>query len=132
VKVTKCVSSRVVIKHIDGWRMTVRAGDGRRRQDAQGSIMTALGSRGADLKDMQADGRAATLDYMVRRADSSVSKPSYRTMTRGTGLCIMCSSLRGVCREAGTRPRGLIANAGVFALAPLEFSAARQAVHRSR
>jgi GTP-binding protein len=70
---------RVVIKHIDGVahepyeQVTVDADS-----DAQGSIMSALGSRGADLKDMQADGRGRVrLDYMVPPAVSSGFKPSF-------------------------------------------------------
>ncbi len=58
---------RVVIKQIDGAphepyeQVTVDAD-----ADAQGDIMSALGSRGAELKDMQADGRGRIrLDYMV-------------------------------------------------------------------
>src|ERR1700733_5778960 len=58
---------RVVVKQVDGAphepyeQVTVDADS-----NAQGDIMSALGSRGAELKDMQADGRGRIrLDYMV-------------------------------------------------------------------
>ena len=79
---------RVVIKQIDGVahepyeQVTVDAD-----ADAQGDIMSALGSRGAELKDMQADGRGRVrLDYMVPSRGLIGFQTEFRTMTRGTGL----------------------------------------------
>ena len=84
---------RVVIKQIDGAphepyeQVTVDAD-----ADAQGDIMSALGSRGAELKDMQADGRGRVrLDYMVPSRGLIGFQTEFRTMTRGTGCCTMCS-----------------------------------------
>jgi len=79
---------RVVIKQIDGAphepyeQVTVDAD-----ADAQGDIMSALGSRGAELKDMQSDGRGRVrLDYMVPSRGLIGFQTEFRTMTRGTGL----------------------------------------------
>jgi GTP-binding protein len=113
---------KVVIKQIDGTahepyeQVTVDA-DG----TAQGDIMSALGSRGAELKDMQADGRGRVrLDYMVPSRGLIGFQTEFRTMTRGTGLLHHVFDHYGpvVPRELGQRPQGvLIANGQGVALA---------------
>jgi GTP-binding protein len=118
---------RVVIKQIDGAahepyeQVTVDAD-----ADAQGNIMSALGSRGAELKDMQADGRGRIrLDYMVPSRGLIGFQTEFRTMTRGTGLLHHVFDHYGpvVQRELGQRPNGvLIANGQGTALAYSLFS----------
>jgi GTP-binding protein len=118
---------RVVIKQIDGRphepyeQVTVDAD-----ADAQGDIMSALGSRGAELKDMQADGRGRIrLDYMVPSRGLIGFQTEFRTMTRGTGLLHHVFDHYGpvVQRELGQRPNGvLIANGQGTALAYSLFS----------
>jgi GTP-binding protein len=118
---------RVVIKQIDGAahepyeQVTVDAD-----ADAQGDIMSALGSRGAELKDMQADGRGRIrLDYMVPSRGLIGFQTEFRTMTRGTGLLHHVFDHYGpvVQRELGQRPNGvLIANGRGTALAYSLFS----------
>jgi GTP-binding protein len=113
---------RVVIKQIDGAphepyeQVTVDAD-----ADAQGDIMSALGSRGAELKDMQADGRGRIrLDYMVPSRGLIGFQTEFRTMTRGTGLLHHVFDHYGpvVQRELGQRANGvLIANGQGTALA---------------
>ncbi|MGA2779797.1 MAG: translational GTPase TypA [Steroidobacteraceae bacterium] len=118
---------RVVIKQVDGQphepyeQVTVDADS-----DAQGDIMSALGSRGAELKDMQADGRGRVrLDYMVPSRGLIGFQTEFRTMTRGTGLLHHVFDHYGplVQRELGQRPNGvLIANGQGTALAYSLFS----------
>jgi GTP-binding protein len=118
---------KVVIKQIDGVahepyeQVTVDADS-----DAQGDIMSALGSRGAELKDMQADGRGRVrLDYMVPSRGLIGFQTEFRTMTRGTGLLHHVFDHYGpvVPRELGQRPQGvLIANGQGVALAYSLFS----------
>ena len=118
---------RVVIKQVDGAahepyeQVTVDADS-----DAQGDIMSALGSRGAELKDMQADGRGRVrLDYMVPSRGLIGFQTEFRTMTRGTGLLHHVFDHYGpvVQRELGQRPNGvLIANGQGVALAYSLFS----------
>jgi GTP-binding protein len=118
---------RVVIKQIDGVahepyeQVTVDADS-----EAQGAIMQALGSRGADLKDMQADGRGRVrLDYMVPSRGLIGFQTEFRTMTRGTGLLHHVFDHYGpvVQRELGQRPNGvLISNGQGTALAYSLFS----------
>jgi GTP-binding protein len=118
---------RVVIKQIDGAahepyeQVTVDAD-----ADAQGDIMSALGSRGAELKDMQADGRGRVrLDYMVPSRGLIGFQTEFRTMTRGTGLLHHVFDHYGpvVQRELGQRPNGvLVANGQGTALAYSLFS----------
>jgi len=118
---------RVVIKQIDGAphepyeQVTVDADS-----DAQGNVMSALGSRGAELKDMQADGRGRVrLDYMVPSRGLIGFQTEFRTMTRGTGLLHHVFDHYGpvVQRELGQRPQGvLIANGQGTALAYSLFS----------
>jgi len=118
---------RVVIKTIDGVahepyeQVTVDADS-----DAQGDIMSALGSRGAELKDMQADGRGRVrLDYMVPSRGLIGFQTEFRTMTRGTGLLHHVFDHYGpvVQRELGQRPQGvLISNGQGVALAYSLFS----------
>jgi GTP-binding protein len=118
---------RVVIKQVDGAahepyeQVTVDADAA-----AQGDIMSALGSRGADLKDMQADGRGRIrLDYMVPSRGLIGFQTEFRTMTRGTGLLHHVFDHYGpvVQRELGQRPNGvLIANGQGTALAYSLFS----------
>jgi GTP-binding protein len=118
---------RVVIKQIDGAahepyeQVTVDAD-----AEAQGDIMSALGSRGAELKDMQADGRGRIrLDYMVPSRGLIGFQTEFRTMTRGTGLLHHVFDHYGpvVQRELGQRANGvLIANGQGTALAYSLFS----------
>jgi GTP-binding protein len=118
---------RVVIKQIDGAphepyeQVTVDAD-----ADAQGDIMSALGSRGAELKDMQADGRGRVrLDYMIPSRGLIGFQTEFRTMTRGTGLLHHVFDHYGpvVQRELGQRANGvLIANGLGKALAYSLFS----------
>jgi GTP-binding protein len=113
---------RVVVKQVDGMahepyeQVTVDADSA-----AQGDIMSALGSRGAELKDMQADGRGRIrLDYMVPSRGLIGFQTEFRTMTRGTGLLHHVFDHYGpvVQRELGQRPNGvLIANGQGTALA---------------
>ena len=118
---------RAVIKQIDGTphepyeQVTVDADS-----DAQGDIMMALGSRGAELKDMQADGRGRVrLDYMIPSRGLIGFQTEFRTMTRGTGLLHHVFDHYGplMQRELGQRPSGvLIANGQGTALAYSLFS----------
>ncbi len=118
---------RVVIKYVDGVahepyeQVTVDADS-----DAQGDIMSALGSRGAELKDMQADGRGRVrLDYMVPSRGLIGFQTEFRTMTRGTGLLHHVFDHYGpvMQRELGQRPQGvLISNGQGVALAYSLFS----------
>ena len=118
---------RVVIKQIDGVahepyeQVTVDADS-----DAQGAIMQALGSRGGDLKDMQADGRGRVrLDYMIPSRGLIGFQTEFRTMTRGTGLLHHVFDHYGpvVQKELGQRPNGvLISNGQGVALAYSLFS----------
>ena len=118
---------RVVIKQVDGLpqepyeQVTVDADS-----DAQGDIMSALGSRGAELKDMQADGRGRVrLDYLVPSRGLIGFQTEFRTMTRGTGLLHHVFDHYGplVQRELGQRANGvLIANGQGTALAYSLFS----------
>jgi GTP-binding protein len=118
---------RVVIKQVDGAahepyeQVTVDADS-----DAQGDIMQALGSRGAELKDMQADGRGRVrLDYMIPSRGLIGFQTEFRTMTRGTGLLHHVFDHYGpvVPRELGQRPQGvLISNGQGVALAYSLFS----------
>jgi GTP-binding protein len=113
---------RVVVKQVDGAphepyeQVTVDADS-----DAQGDIMSALGSRGAELKDMQADGRGRIrLDYIVPSRGLIGFQTEFRTMTRGTGLLHHVFDHYGpvVQRELGQRPNGvLVANGQGTALA---------------
>jgi GTP-binding protein len=113
---------RVVVKQVDGAahepyeQVTVDADS-----EAQGDIMSALGSRGAELTDMQADGRGRIrLDYMVPSRGLIGFQTEFRTMTRGTGLLHHVFDHYGpvVQRELGQRPNGvLIANGQGTALA---------------
>jgi GTP-binding protein len=107
---------RVVIKYIDGVahepyeQVTVDADS-----DAQGDVMSALGSRGAELKDMQADGRGRVrLDYMVPSRGLIGFQTEFRTMTRGTGLLHHVFDHYGpvVQRELGQRPQGVLISNG--------------------
>ena len=118
---------RVVIKQVVGVphepyeQVTVDAD-----ADAQGDIMSALGSRGAELKDMQADGRGRIrLDYMMPSRGLIGFQTEFRTMTRGTGLLHHVFDHYGpvVQRELGQRANGvLIANGQGIALAYSLFS----------
>jgi GTP-binding protein len=118
---------RVVIKQIDGVahepyeQVTVDADS-----DAQGAIMQALGSRGGDLKDMQADGRGRVrLDYMIPSRGLIGFQTEFRTMTRGTGLLHHVFDHYGpvVQKDLGQRPNGvLISNGQGVALAYSLFS----------
>ena len=118
---------RVVVKQIQGAahepyeQVTVDAD-----AEAQGDIMSALGSRGAELRDMQADGRGRIrLDYMVPSRGLIGFQTEFRTMTRGTGLLHHVFDHYGpvVQRELGQRPNGvLIANGQGTALAYSLFS----------
>ncbi len=118
---------RVVIKQINGAshepieQVTIDADS-----EAQGAIMQALGSRGGDLKDMQADGRGRVrLDYMIPSRGLIGFQTEFRTMTRGTGLLHHVFDHYGpvVPRQLGQRPNGvLISNGQGVALAYSLFS----------
>jgi GTP-binding protein len=118
---------RVVIKQVDGAphepieQVTIDADS-----DAQGAIMQALGSRGAELKDMQADGRGRVrLDYMIPSRGLIGFQTEFRTMTRGTGLLHHVFDHYGpvVPRQLGQRANGvLISNGQGVALAYSLFS----------
>jgi GTP-binding protein len=118
---------RVVIKQVDGAahepieQVTIDADS-----EAQGAIMQALGSRGGDLKDMQADGRGRVrLDYMIPSRGLIGFQTEFRTMTRGTGLLHHVFDHYGpvVPRQLGQRPNGvLISNGQGVALAYSLFS----------
>jgi GTP-binding protein len=118
---------RVVIKHVDGAahepieQVTIDADS-----EAQGAVMQALGSRGGDLKDMQADGRGRVrLDYMIPSRGLIGFQTEFRTMTRGTGLLHHVFDHYGpvVPRQLGQRPNGvLISNGQGVALAYSLFS----------
>jgi GTP-binding protein len=118
---------RVVIKQVNGAphepieQVTIDADS-----DAQGAIMQALGSRGAELKDMQADGRGRVrLDYMIPSRGLIGFQTEFRTMTRGTGLLHHVFDHYGpvVQRQLGQRPNGvLISNGQGVALAYSLFS----------
>jgi GTP-binding protein len=118
---------RVVIKQVNGAahepieQVTIDADS-----EAQGAIMQALGSRGADLKDMQADGRGRVrLDYMIPSRGLIGFQTEFRTMTRGTGLLHHVFDHYGpvVPRQLGQRPNGvLISNGQGVALAYSLFS----------
>jgi GTP-binding protein len=118
---------RVVIKQVNGAahepieQVTIDADS-----DAQGAIMQALGSRGGDLKDMQADGRGRVrLDYMMPSRGLIGFQTEFRTMTRGTGLLHHVFDHYGpvVQRQLGQRPNGvLISNGQGVALAYSLFS----------
>jgi GTP-binding protein len=118
---------RVVIKQVDGAahepieQVTIDADS-----DAQGAIMQAIGSRGGDLKDMQADGRGRVrLDYMIPSRGLIGFQTEFRTMTRGTGLLHHVFDHYGpvVQRQLGQRPNGvLISNGQGIALAYSLFS----------
>jgi len=113
---------RVVVKEIDGAshepyeQLAIDADS-----EAQGEIMTALGSRGAELKDMQADGRGRVrLDYLIPSRGLIGFQTEFRTMTRGTGLLHHVFDHYGpvVPRPLGQRPRGvLVSNAQGMSLA---------------
>jgi GTP-binding protein len=118
---------RVVIKQVDGAahepieQVTIDADS-----EGQGAIMQALGSRGGDLKDMQADGRGRVrLDYMIPSRGLIGFQTEFRTMTRGTGLLHHVFDHYGpvVPRQLGQRPNGvLISNGQGVALAYSLFS----------
>jgi GTP-binding protein len=118
---------RVVIKQVEGAahepveQVTIDADS-----DSQGAIMQALGSRGGDLKDMQADGRGRVrLEYMIPSRGLIGFQTEFRTMTRGTGLLHHVFDHYGpvVQRQLGQRPNGvLISNGQGVALAYALFS----------
>jgi len=79
---------QVVVKEIDGKphepieQLTVDI-----EADAQGAVMTALGERGANLTNMQPDGRGRVrLDYMIPSRGLIGFQTDFRTLTSGTGL----------------------------------------------
>ena len=118
---------RVVIKTIDGvahepYEQVAVDVD----SESQGDVMSALGRRGAELKDMQADGRGRVrLDYMIPSRGLIGFQTEFRTMTRGTGLLHHVFDHYGpvVPRELGQRPQGvLISNGQGMALAYSLFS----------
>lgn len=112
----------VVIKQIDGAahepyeQLTVDV-----EGDVQGDVMSALGSRGAELRDMQSDGRGRVrLDYMIPSRGLIGFQTEFRTLTRGSGLMHHVFDHYGpvVQRELGRRLRGvLVSNAQGTALA---------------
>jgi GTP-binding protein len=78
----------VIFKEIDGERcepfetLTVDLDS-----ENQGAVMEALGARGADLKDMQPDGRGRVrLDYVVPSRGLIGFQSEFRSMTSGSGI----------------------------------------------
>jgi GTP-binding protein len=118
---------KVVIKQVDGIahepyeQVTVDVDS-----DAQGDVMSALGGRGAELKDMQADGRGRVrLDYLIPSRGLIGFQTEFRTLTRGTGLMYHVFDHYGpvVQRPLGQRPQGvLVSNGQGVALAYSLFS----------
>ncbi|MFL6547759.1 MAG: translational GTPase TypA [Povalibacter sp.] len=93
---------------------------------SQGSVMQALGERGAQLTGMHADGRGRVrLDYTIPSRGLIGFQTDFRTMTSGTGLMHHIFDHFGpvLDREIGQRQNGvLIANAQGKALAYALFS----------
>jgi GTP-binding protein len=106
---------QVVVKEIDGVlhepieQLTVDI-----EADAQGAAMTALGERGANLTNMQADGRGRVrLDYTIPSRGLIGFQTDFRTLTSGTGLIYHVFDHFGpmLDRELAQRVNGvLIAN----------------------
>ncbi len=107
---------RVVVKHIDGVAhepyelLTVDIEDA-----GQGSVMQALGERGAQLRAMQPDGRGRVrLDYLVPSRGLIGFQTEFRTLTSGTGLLYHVFDHYGpqVAGDLGVRVNGvLVSNA---------------------
>ncbi|MBM5811203.1 MAG: translational GTPase TypA [Gammaproteobacteria bacterium] len=88
---------------------------------AQGAVMAALGSRGAELADMVPDGRGRVrLDYRIPSRGLIGFQTEFRTLTSGTGLMYHVFDHFGpvVPRELASRAAGvMISNARGTALA---------------
>jgi len=101
---------RVVVKEIDGVRhepfeqLSVDV-----RDEHQGTVMEALGSRGGDLRDMMPDGRGRVrLDWIIPARGLIGFQSEFRTMTSGSGLYVHAFDHFGPVRrvERTRRPNG--------------------------
>ncbi len=82
---------------------------------SQGAVMTALGSRGAQLQAMHPDGKGRVrLDYMIPARGLIGFQTEFRTLTSGLGLLFHVFDHYGplLDKEIAARPNGvMIANA---------------------
>ena len=108
---------QVVIKQIDGVahepieQLTVDV-----EATAQGAVMTALGERGANLTNMQPDGRGRIrLDYTIPSRGLIGFQTDFRTLTSGTGLLYHVFDHFGpmVDRVLAQRTSGVLISNGV-------------------
>jgi GTP-binding protein len=97
----------VIFKEIDGQRcepfetLTVDLDT-----DSQGAVMERLGSRGAELKDMQADGRGRVrLDYVIPSRGLIGFQSEFRSITSGTGIIYHVFDHYGPSRERAPHRR---------------------------
>jgi GTP-binding protein len=118
---------RAVVKEIDGVKkepyesVTIDLDE-----KSQGSVMQALGERGAQLTGMQADGKGRVrLDYVIPSRGLIGFQTDFRTLTSGTGVLHHIFDHWGpvLDREIGQRQNGvLISNGQGKALAYALFS----------
>jgi GTP-binding protein len=112
----------VIFKEIDGHRcepfenLTVDVDS-----DDQGTVMERLGARGAELKDMQSDGRGRVrLDYVIPSRGLIGFQSEFRSLTSGSGILYHVFDHYGAARERAPHRRGngvLISNGQGKALA---------------
>jgi GTP-binding protein len=112
----------VIFKEIDGHRcepfenLTVDVDS-----DDQGTVMERLGARGAELKDMQPDGRGRVrLDYVIPSRGLIGFQSEFRSLTSGSGILYHVFDHYGAARERAPHRRGngvLISNGQGKALA---------------
>jgi len=107
---------RVVIKEIDGVKhepYEILAVD--IEDSSQGAVMTALGSRGAQLQAMHPDGKGRVrLDYVIPARGLIGFQTEFRTLTSGMGLLFHVFDHYAPVseREIASRPNGvMISNA---------------------
>jgi GTP-binding protein len=118
---------RAVVKEIDGvMKEPYEAVTIDLDEKSQGSVMQALGERGAQLTGMQADGKGRVrLDYVIPSRGLIGFQTDFRTMTSGTGILHHIFDHWGpvLDREIGERQNGvLISNGQGKALAYALFS----------
>lgn len=107
---------RAVIKEIDGQQCEPYenvAVD--LDENTQGAVMQALGERGGQLTNMQADGKGRVrLDYMIPSRGLIGFQTDFRTMTSGTGLLHHIFDHFGPVleREIGQRQNGVMISNG--------------------
>jgi GTP-binding protein len=108
---------RAVIKEIDGQKcepyeaVTIDLDEG-----SQGAVMNAIGERGGQLTNMQADGKGrARLDYMIPSRGLIGFQTYFRTLTSGTGLMHHIFDHYGPVmeREIGQRQNGVMISNGM-------------------